>query len=414
VFRPAPTSKSPRRILATLHEERSAGALRREVRYELDGKTHVLWWEFDGAPLPSPLKRSDLAVATLIYRAMHEGADLHVAGPVSKELLDRIDQFQDIWAIWRPDLYRKVAVTADAEVDTVRRSPARMASAVCAFSGGVDGTATTWRHFSGQAGRMTRKLHAGVLIWGFDIKLDDAEGWAIASATAAVMLADIDVPLVRVRTNWKNEACVAYEMEFAAGVLGCLWHWDEDVATLLLGSCEEYNRLVTPWGSHPLTTQLLAAQDSASIYDAGAMTRTAKVKLIAEWPVGYDNLRVCWRGFAKGQNCGVCEKCIRTKLNAIVSGVRIPASLERPPAAREILALRGYHHAAREFFEEILEAAAANGIAGPLIDATRLNLRNTANPPLLWRLDAFIRPRVPQQIKSLARRFFPNLRRATG
>lgn len=42
------------------------------------------------------------------------------------------------------------------------------------------------------------------------------------------------------------------------------------------------------------------------------MSRFEKTALIAEWPVGLQNLRVCQRDDTGTANCGRCEKCLRT------------------------------------------------------------------------------------------------------
>jgi hypothetical protein len=357
---------------AWLNEAYFDGQLRREVFFQVDGgETRCVWWDVEGGCLPSPLQRHDLVPTALIFQAMHAGVDLCVNGPVSRDLLDRLDQFQDIWALWRPDLYQKVTINAAEEVDVPRRDPERLNSAVCAFSGGVDGAATAWRHHTGEAGRNRRRLKAGILIAGFDIPLEANDAWEIASASAAKALSDIGVPMTRVRTNWRTEVCVDWEMEFAAGALSCLTHWDEDVGTLLLGSCEDYSRLVAPWGSHPLQTNLLAGQDSTVVYDGGAMSRCAKVASISRWKAGYDTIRVCWQADTTGENCGRCEKCVRTKLNAIACGVGLPASLAGRPELSEVLAIKRMNAGQEALMREIVAEAQRNGIRDPLIDAAQ-------------------------------------------
>jgi hypothetical protein len=363
------------KMVAALTEVPIPGGLRREVRYAVDsGTEEILWWDIEGASLPSTLKRHDIVPAALIFKAMRLGVDLHVVGRVSRDLLDRLDQFQDIWSLWRSDLYKKIEVTADEETTEPRLDPARLDAAVCAFSGGVDATATIWRHRQKLAGRVSRRLHCGVLIRGFDLPLDNDQAWGVACKSASAALDDIDVPFVRVATNWKRDVCTNWEMEYVAGVLAVLRHWDEDVGTLLLASAEDYNRLVTPLGSHPFPTQLLAGQDSTAKYDGGDMTRTAKVGMISRWPTGYNSLRVCWQGAMTGYNCGKCEKCIRTKLNAIASNSPLPRSLDGPLERGDILGIKEYGAGQRPLMEEIVAVAAQNNVSSPLIEAAQTSL----------------------------------------
>jgi hypothetical protein len=186
-------------------------------------------------------------------------------------------------------------------------------------------------------------------------------------------------------------------MEFALGVLACLRHWDEDVGTLLLGSCEEYSRLVTPWGSNPLPTLLLAGQDSTVAYDAGGMSRTAKVGMISQWPTAYDALRVCWQGEAAGTNCGVCEKCVRTKLNAIAAGVRAPVALAERPKLSEIRAIRRLNSGQEALMREIVEEAAINGVEDPLIEAAAQLLARVERQRRAARLKRMVKALIPSR-----------------
>jgi hypothetical protein len=385
-------------IIAELSEHRSGDKVQRTISFQsVDGKRQELWWRIAGArnALPAPLTREDIIVTSLVFHAMHTKRNLHVRGRVSESVLDNMEVFQQIWALWRPDIYTKIEISADVRVSE-HRPAGRDKTGICAFSGGVDGTATAWRHHSHQAGQLNRQLIAGVLIRGFDIALDDDAGWSEAERTAALALSDIDLPLVRVETNWRDQFCGDWEMEHAAGVLGCLRHWEEDAGSLLLGSDEDYRRLVVPLGAHPLPTNLLGGGDTVIHCDGSAMTRTEKVALISEWPIGYDLLRVCWEGKNAGRNCGICEKCVRTKLNAIACGKPIPASLGARPTRKEIRSIKRVYGGQLRLMEEVLEVAKQNGIVDPLLGTLASTL---AHNKARARLRALGRP-----LKSLARK----------
>ncbi len=90
------------------------------------------------------------------------------------------------------------------------------------------------------------------------------------------------------------------------------------------GSSEPYDSLVIPWGSSPITDHLLSSSEFVVMHDGASHSRTEKVKEICEWRVGVENLRVCWQGDLKDRNCGICEKCVRTKLNFLAVGHPIP------------------------------------------------------------------------------------------
>lgn len=364
----------PRVIRARVEEDRSKARVSRRVIFGWAGEAErSISWEITGpkAALPSPLVRQDLAAAALIYLAMREGCDLHIEGAVSERLLENLDEFQYRWSLWRPDLYRVVQLSADAEIAEGRDRAERRDTAAITFSGGVDSTATILRHHAKLAGRASRRIKTAVLIKGFDIPLDRVEGWQVVVESAARTLADIGVPLCVVETNWRAATQANWEMEFAAGMLSCLHQWDEDVDTLIMAADYDYNHFVIPWGANPITNQLLASDDTSVPFDGGQFTRTEKVALIGQWPVGYDALRVCYEDDVSGRNCGVCRKCVMTKLNAIVSGLPVPASLYGPPTVADIKAL----NIVSPLLADTLATADRRGIRDPLFEALRSRQR---------------------------------------
>lgn len=361
-------------IYAKQGHTKTDGGERFTVEYRLKGATSkTVWWEViaDERLLPGQPSNSDLALTALLFLAMSDGVALHVEGKVSRSLLRNAERFMQIWALWRPDLYQQVQISADQEIEDRPFSSERDQNAICAFSGGVDAATTAWMHSAKLAGRANRNILAGVLIQGFDVGLEEHAAFAVTRTNCDAALNDIGVGLVELRTNWKESVCQNWEMEFGIGVFTCLKPWEDQAGHLLVGSCEDYSRLVVPWGSHPLPTTSLTSSDTNLVYDGGQFNRTQKVKILSSWPAGYDNLRVCWQGDVTGHNCGKCEKCLRTKLNAIVSGAPLPKSLEGTPHPAELKNIGPMNRAQLILFEEILDEARKNDFSGPLLDAVK-------------------------------------------
>ena len=385
-----------------------AGEVRRWATATLpNGETITTNWLIRGPSdaMPSTMRRADFALIAFIFRAMHHGANLHVRAPVSRSLLENLEEHIAIWSLWRPDLYKRIAVSADAEIDDPASTPQRARSAVVAFSGGVDATYSVHNHLSGNAGRHARDLIAGIVVHGFDILLNRDDHFATVFNATSKTLADVNIPAVQVKCDWKTTARVDWEMEFAAGILSCLQCWSDEAATMVMGSCEDYARLVTPWGSHPLPTRLLAPQSMRILYDGGDKTRCAKVGALAAWPAGFDALRVCWQGDHGGENCGRCEKCIRTKLNAIASGVRLPASLHEEPSRSDVVRLGPFNSGQRMLALEIFDVAKANNIRHARIRDLRLALS-------LSRFRGI--PKIPRSLAKKARGSYRAWKAAVG
>ncbi|MDB5121546.1 MAG: hypothetical protein JWN56_2764 [Sphingobacteriales bacterium] len=69
-----------------------------------------------------------------------------------------------------------------------------------------------------------------------------------------------------------------------------------------------------PWGSHPQLDAYYTSGHFQMENSGTEMTRLKKVALVADWPVGFQSMRVCQNDNTGSENCGTCEKCIRTML----------------------------------------------------------------------------------------------------
>ena len=96
-----------------------------------------LWFRVDGA---EPFESADPFVAAALLPSMLTGSDLEVDRPVSEQLLLGLDELQEIYRCWSPQL-KRVAIRAEAT------SPPPPIDRVGSFySGGVDSNHTLIRH----------------------------------------------------------------------------------------------------------------------------------------------------------------------------------------------------------------------------------------------------------------------------
>ena len=80
---------------------------------------------------------------------------------------------------------------------------------------------------------------------------------------------------------------------------------------------------LSPWGSHPLVEPSFTTQLCRVHYDELMFSRLDKVRLLLDWPAALAGMRVCneTRAYsAERLNCGVCEKCMRTRLALLALG----------------------------------------------------------------------------------------------
>ncbi|MGN6694241.1 MAG: hypothetical protein ACTHN0_08690 [Aquihabitans sp.] len=280
-----------------------------------------LWWETTSGEPPALPDRLDPVAIALVAKAMNFTQDLHLEGPVSWRLLANLEEYIDAWTMWRPDILRRVAITADEVVDDRGDGPGPLAGrGVAAFSGGVDSVYAAVSSQQGLLGRRSLDLATAVLIQGFDVPLGDDAAFGVAAAGARALLGEIGIPLVTVRTNWKDVADPEWQMTFGLAVASTLHLFTDRAGNAVLASDTTYGALNVPWGSNPVTSPLLASSRMRLVQPGGGQTRTEKAAAIGGLASVRDHVRVCWEGEDHGRNCGRCEKCVRTKVNFLAAG----------------------------------------------------------------------------------------------
>jgi hypothetical protein len=73
-------------------------------------------------------------------------------------------------------------------------------------------------------------------------------------------------------------------------------------------------KIFKPLGSHPLLDPYYVGADLWIRHVGMTLSRLDKARVVADWAVDLQNLIVCKPAWP-GDNCGRCEKCIRTDVS---------------------------------------------------------------------------------------------------
>ena len=309
-------------------------------------------------PVWGPLPPThDFIAVSLVQYAASEGCDLHVEGSVTTAQLERLDELQTIWSVWRPDKFRRVELSADDEV-ALPSSDGR-GGAVMGFSGGVDAGFALAAHTSRSLGRMSRDVELGVLVVGWDLKHGDHEGLARARASAQRALDAYGVRLAVVSTNWQQEFCNAWFMSFNSGLMSILHTFSAGCSAAIHATDHNY-RLelkMPPYGSNMAINHLLGNPWFPVVSTGGTHRRIERVEFLRDHPVLLEELRVCYQPHASGSNCGHCEKCVRTQLElrAVGLGEAAGRAFPSPMTVQDVLGATINNPTVLMHFEDILE-----------------------------------------------------------
>jgi hypothetical protein len=241
------------------------------------------------------------------------GEPLLVRLPSDPLLPDRLREVMRIWRSWYPTV--SVVPVASGQEWEPPVGPRRHGAF---FSGGVDSFFTALRprnDATGDSNDATGRIDDLITVWGFDIPLARRDAIDALRGRFRAVADELGLGFVDVATNFR-------ETQSARADWGWLAHGCALVATglVLEGAYDTLSLAATggdrdphPWGSHARTDPLLGTSATTIITDGRAFTRTDKTRLLVRSPVALRELRVCWSS-ASHQNCGACNKCIRTML----------------------------------------------------------------------------------------------------
>jgi hypothetical protein len=311
---------------------------------------------------------NDSFVAVSLLTAMKLGVPLVSEGPVSRTLLESgLPAIQRIYSVWRDDIWshtepkRFHVVEIDAPV--VEDMPSAPGGVGLFFSSGVDSS------FSLAEAR--EEVTALIFLRDFEGRFSpEGAHRAFSGVTNVAQAFDKGVITVETNAKWIFSKYVSW-LHFHGQLLSA-------IALQLQGRLAKVRmpatydiRTLQPWGSHPYLDPLWSTGAIQIVHDRIDVTRLEKLARIARDRVLLENLRVC--GLPQ-QNCGLCEKCVRTMfalqaLDLFEEGAPFNRSALTP---REIARLDWRHREYPEYIEEIVNYLIDSGGHPELVEAARI------------------------------------------
>lgn len=276
-----------------------------------DGKKDRVYFRWTGVPSPAT---GDAFLISHLHHAMDAGEKLVVRGSVSARLMENLALTQEIYRCWD---YRKKIV--DVEADEIR--PAGALDATLApdrgtltfFSGGVDAYYTTVENID--------RIDALVFVHGYEIPLRNTALRQRSAERLRDAAARLGKPLLEVETNYadvhtyRDWGHIYGSVLAAVGILHSA-HYRRAV----LATAETY-RLIAATGIHPLLDPLRATDTMEFEHHGLEADRVDKIIALADTPVVFETLRVCFQHDGHDYNCGTCEKCARTQTSLAIAGL---------------------------------------------------------------------------------------------
>lgn len=353
-----------------------------------------LWFRLPASTPPPTLPAiSDSVFSVGLLLAMASDRELVLSSPVSPRLLDATDLLQDILSCWWPKELAHARIEASAR--SAEDSPPRARGTLALFSGGVDSFFTLVKNHA--------EIAALTYVSGFDIPLRHREIFEL-TRTRLEQVAELEgLPLIVLSTNMRT---IFSRLELSwprithgAGLASIATLLSGSFDRLLIASGSSYAQL-HPWGSHPMTDVLRSTEYLDIVHDGAERHRVEKVRAIVDLPSAQQHLRVCTAKEGV-DNCGRCEKCLRTMVTLEVAGAldRFPAFPPLDLGTVRDSEIKGVH-----FALENLRYARDQG---------RRDVVAALRHPIgrYWARQARLNPRPPTRTQRLVRKLRRRLRR---
>jgi hypothetical protein len=118
-----------------------------------------------------------------------------------------------------------------------------------------------------------------------------------------------------------------FEYQFFGAILSAVAHaFSKRITSAAIASCDSIpdltfvkKRNLKPFGSHPLLDPNYSSSYLQIRHVGLNLPRLQRARLVSQWDTALQNIQVCPRNWP-GNNCGECEKCVRTMLELLVLG----------------------------------------------------------------------------------------------
>ncbi|MEY2439703.1 MAG: hypothetical protein QOI34_1088 [Verrucomicrobiota bacterium] len=213
-----------------------------------------------------------------------------------------------------------VQIEAKPRVHPGNRPPDR---AAFFLTGGIDSLATLRMNQLNFPSTHPGSFKDGLLIFGLEV--DRNEDFKIVSEWLSQLADHTGITLLPVYTN---ERTLEQDWDFwidvfEGAVLAAVAHGlTGRLSSATIAASFDIPNLHRV-ASHPILDPFYSSEQMRIYHDGSALSRFEKIRLLANWDMGLQYIRVCnvTSAYQRDRlNCGQCEKCIRTMLGLLAVG----------------------------------------------------------------------------------------------
>jgi hypothetical protein len=261
-------------------------------------------------------------VGCIMPAIRHEEARIFIDAEICPELRDGLVTAMSWIRHWFYDSDHKL-VRIEAKLQSSLPVPRASARAGAFLSGGIDSLALL------RANRLTYppehpdSIKDCLLVYGQNIESDARpEIFEQAKTALSQVTQEAGATLIPIYTNVRllDGDTKFFTKQFLGAILASVGHALVRRLTKVYVASSHTISTVYPFGTHPLLDPNYSSYDLRIQHYDLLSSRLEKTKMVADWEAALQNIKVCGPNWP-GQNCGQCEKCIRTMLELMALGV---------------------------------------------------------------------------------------------
>lgn len=272
---------------------------RDRVTASIAGKT--VFFESADVPLVPSV---EAFASVFLLPALEHGVRLSFHTPPSTTWLDNarriVELFRRWWGFGGPDPLEGIGGGSSGRT--------RLADGGQCFSGGIDSFFTLFHS--------SHRRDVLVFVHGLDIPLDDERRMRAYEPSLRTVAVRTGRRSVILRTSLRRHPLVRSVswIREHGGALAAAGHVLSETIGSLVIPTSAARSWTGAWGSHWDSDPLWSSDRLQVIHDDPSLERWSKVPLLADEPLVFEHLRVCWENLQPTGNCGQCEKCLRTRI----------------------------------------------------------------------------------------------------
>lgn len=248
---------------------------------------------------------------------------IKINGEICSSLKQGIETNLQTFRKWYGPQYQPIPIEAPPRKSSLKNCKNR---AALFLSGGIDSLYSLRINRLKVPFENTLSVKDCFVVHGFDIGYEDGRPeddivFERALRSLKSITDDAKTSLISVYTNIRrlHNDLHFWEKCFHGAALAAVAHcFTSRINRVTIASSHAPENL-EPWGSHPKIDSNYSSRDFYVIHDE-LFPRFKKTKVVADWDVALDNLRVCTSNKEDLLNCGKCRKCLRTKVQLLALG----------------------------------------------------------------------------------------------